>query len=134
MTLTATQTTASQASNPSLRKILLLDAATCLGMGLFLTVTAGFLSEYLGLPETFLFWAGIALLPCSALMVVTSRLGTSRNPPALLTWLVILGNAAWVVASVLTITLWFSPTLLGTLFVGAQAAVVAGLAALEYRA
>ena len=134
MSLTATQTSHVPAPGLSLRKILLLDAAIGLGMGLLLIVAAGALSALLGLPKGLIFWAGVALLPCAALMVLTSRLGTSNNPPALMTWLVILGNAAWVVASILSITLWFSPTLLGALFVSAQAVVVAALAMFEYRA
>lgn len=134
MSLTATQTSLAPASGISLRKILLLDAAIGLGMGLLLIVAAGALSALLGLPKSFIFWAGVALFPCAALMVLTSRLGTSHNPPALMTWLVILGNAAWVVASILSITLWFSPTLLGALFVSAQAVVVAALAVFEYQA
>jgi hypothetical protein len=134
MSLTATQTSLAPDSGLSLRKILLIDAAMCLGMGLLLMAASGALSTLLGLPKSFIFWAGAALLPCAALMVLASRLGASRNPPALMTWLVILGNAAWVVASVLSITLWFSPTLLGALFVSAQAIVVTVLAVFEYRA
>jgi hypothetical protein len=134
MSFTATQTAQTPAAGLDLRKILLLDAATGLGMGLLLILAAGALSPLLGLPQGFIFWAGIALLPCAALMALTSQLGSAPKPPIAMTWIVIVGNVAWITASVLCVTVWFSPTQLGALFVGAQAAVVAVLAVLELRA
>lgn len=134
MSLTATQIALAPVSGLILRKILLLDAVTCLGMWLLQMVAADALSGLLGSPKNFIFWAGVATLPCAALMVFASRLGSSRNLPAMMTWVVILGNAAWLVASVLSITTWFTPTLLGIVFVSAHAIVVVVLAVLEYRA
>ena len=102
-------------------------------MGLLLVSSAGVLSPWLGLPKDFVFGAGIALLMFFVLLWLASRAGGGAKPPVFATWLVILGNSAWVAASVLTITLWFSPTLLGAAFVSFQALVVLVLTVLEYR-
>ncbi|MBC3919182.1 hypothetical protein H8L32_16945 [Undibacterium sp. CY18W] len=133
-TSTDNASTASQAAaGISLRKILMFDAITCVAMGLLLISTSGLLSELLGLPRDFVLLAGVALFPCAALMLLTSRIGTQAQPPAALVWLIIIGNAGWVIASLLTMELWFSPTTLGMVFILAQAAAVVVLAVLEYR-
>jgi hypothetical protein len=129
---TVNQSASTPVATSVLRKVLLLDAATCVAMGLLLTLAARFLSALLGLPESFIFWAGIALFPCAALMALAGRVGSDISPPAWLVWVVILGNLGWVIASALTITLWFSPTTIGIAFVLIQAIAVAGLAGLEY--
>ena len=59
--------------------------------------------------------------------------GLQTPPNSNLVWLVILGNLAWLAASILVITVWFSPTSFGIAFVLFQAAVAAVLALLEYR-
>jgi hypothetical protein len=133
MTMTATQTQPSQTFGLGIRKILLLDALTGLAMGLLLVTSAAVLSPWLGLPQGFVFGAGVAVLLFFVMLWLASRAGTGIKPPVLVTWLVILGNTAWVVASVLTIALWFSPTLLGVAFVSFQALVVLVLTVMEYR-
>ncbi|MFZ6653746.1 hypothetical protein [Undibacterium sp. TJN19] len=115
------------------RTIFLFDALTCLAMGILLVAAAGVLSGLLGLPKNFIFMAGLALFPCAALMWFTSRAGTQEHPPAALSWLVIIGNVGWVIASILAIEVWFDATVLGMIFVAAQALVVVTLAVLEYR-
>jgi hypothetical protein len=129
----ATQILSSHVPSSFVRKILLLDALTCAVMGLLLVSVADILSGLLGLPKGFIFWAGLILFPCAALMWFTSRFGTKPNPPGPLLWIVILGNVAWLIASVLTVTTWFNPTGFGLAFVAFQAVVVVVLAALEYR-
>ena len=110
------------------RRVLLLDAATCAGMGLALALLAAPLEPWLGLPAEVLLYAGIALLPIAAFMAwVASR----ERVPAAGVWLVILGNAAWVLGS-LALFLAVSPTALGYAFVIAQALVVVALAEMEY--
>jgi hypothetical protein len=118
------------ASAPRLRRVLAFDAATCLLMGMVLLSAAAPLSALLGLPESLVFWAGAALLPCAGLMAVAAAL---RPPPPLLVWVVILGNAAWIAASVV-VTLVFEPTWIGVMFVVGQAAAVLLLLVLEQRA
>jgi hypothetical protein len=129
----AVQTLSSQIPGSFVRKILLLDALTCAVVGLLLVSIAEVLSGLLGLPKNFIFWAGLVLFPCAALMWFTSRFGTKANPPNPLLWIVILGNVAWIIASVLTVTTWFNPTGIGITFVAFQALVVIVLAAFEYR-
>lgn len=117
----------------SLRTILALDALTGLAMGLLLVATSGLLSGLLGLPKDFLFMAGASLFPVAALVVFTSRAGGEKKPPAFLVRIVILGNLGWVVASVLTMEVWFEPSVLGFVFVSVQALVVLAFSVLEYR-
>jgi hypothetical protein len=106
-----------------LRRTLALDAATCVAMGALLVAFQAPLAGLLGLPAGLLFYAGLALFPCAALMLAAHR---SRA----LAWLVVAGNAAWVAASV-AVLLVASPTALGYAFVIAQALAVAVLAWLE---
>ncbi|PXX37857.1 hypothetical protein [Undibacterium pigrum] len=117
----------------SLRTILALDALTGLAMGLLLVAAAGLLSGLLGLPRDFLFMAGASLFPVAALVGFTSRAGSDKKPPAFLVWVVILGNLGWVIASILTMEVWFEPTVLGFVFVSVQAVVVLAFSVLEYR-
>ena len=107
-----------------LRRTLAVDAATCAGFGVLLFLFHEPLAGLLGLPAAVLYHAGLALFPCAALMMI------ARNRHSL-SWVVVAGNAAWVVASV-ALLLLTSPTLLGYAFVIAQAVAVAVLAELEY--
>jgi len=107
-----------------LRNTLLLDAATCVATGALLSLASGPLSSLLGLPAALLFYAGLSLFPIAAFMLWTSL---ARPAPAV--WVVILGNAGWVLASVVVL-FGFSPTVLGYVFVIVQAAAVALLAEL----
>ena len=112
----------------NLRRILLIDAVTCLVTGLALALFATPLSSLLGLLQPLLFYAGLALLPTAALMVG----GAARAAvPVWGAWLIIAGNALWVLASVAVLFL-LSPQPLGYAFVIAQAVAVAVLAELEY--
>ncbi|MFZ6875799.1 hypothetical protein ACO0LF_27335 [Undibacterium sp. Di27W] len=117
----------------SLRIVLAIDALTSLAMGLLLVTTSGLLSGLLGLPRDFLFMAGISLFPVVALVGFTSRTGREKHPPALLVWITILGNLAWFIASVLTMEVWFAPSVAGFVFVSVQALVVLAFTVLEYR-
>lgn len=118
-----------RAGAPSLRAVLVLDAATCLLMGVLLVAAAGPLAALLGLPQALLFWAGIVLFPSAALMAATA---VTRRPLPGLVWLVIVGNAAWVLAS-LGVLMVFEPNALGIAFVLVQAVVVLVLLVLEKR-
>jgi hypothetical protein len=110
-----------------LRRVLLVDAGTCAGMGLFLALLAEPLAPMLGLPAALLFHAGLALLPIAAFM---AWVATREQPPLAGVKLVILGNAGWVAASV-ALLFFVSPTALGYAFVIGQAVIVAGLAEAE---
>jgi hypothetical protein len=115
---------------PTLRQVLALDAATGVAMGVLLVAAAAPLAGLLGLPPALLYWAGIVLFPCAALMLLAAA---SRPPPPALVWLIILGNAAWVIASI-GVLVMLQPNALGITFVLLQAAVVAVMTVLEKRA
>ncbi len=132
-TVNTVNTVNSQSSTFTLRKILLLDALTCLVMGLLLVVGDSFLSVQLALPKNFILVAGFLLFPCAALMWLTSRAGSQTNPPKPLVWVVVLGNAGWVIASLLSLEIWLEPNALGMAFIALQALAVLVLAGLEYR-
>ena len=113
----------------TLRKVLAFDAASCLAMGLAMCLASEALGRLFALPQPLVWWAGAVLFPCAALMLLAAW---PRATPAALAWLVVGGNAVWVVASVLVAAV-FAPSAIGTLFVLGQAAAVAALAFLEYR-
>jgi hypothetical protein len=108
----------------TINRLLLLDAITCALMGVALVSAAPHLSPLFELPQGLIYSAGLLLLPIALFMAVLSR---QVRPAAAGLWLVILGNAAWVVAS-LAVLAFTSPSALGTGFILLQAAVVAALA------
>lgn len=116
-------------SGALLPRVLKVDALTCVAMGLLLVAAHSTLSPLLGLPAALLQYAGLLLFPCAALMAWAGR---SARPASALVWLVILGNLAWVLASLLLAFVWFSPTVPGQAFLVVQALAVLGLAELEY--
>lgn len=129
-TTTNTMRAPQSARLPGLRTVLALDAASCLAMAVPLLAVPAMLSAWFGLPQALLFWAGLLLLPCAALMI---GLAAVRRPHTGLTRLVIAGNVAWVLAS-LVVPVVLSPTALGLAFVLVQAAAVLALLLLEQRA
>lgn len=110
-------------------KILAFDALTCALMGVVLTLSAGALAPLLALPRDLLFYAGCVLLPIAIFMAVLAR---QDRPWAAGVWLVIAGNAAWVLAS-LAVLLLTDPNMLGAGFLAGQALVVAVLALAEFK-
>ena len=111
-----------------LRRVLFVDAATCVATGALLTLDAAPLARLLGLPAALLFYAGASLFPCAALMLwVALREQLSRAGA----WIIIAGNVAWVVDSGLAL-IGTAPTALGYAFVIAQMLAVALLAELEF--
>ena len=111
-----------------LRRVLFVDAATCLATGALLSLDSGPLAPLLGLPAALLFYSGVSLFPIAAFMLWIALRGEILRPGV---WLVIAGNAGWVLGSA-AILLALAPTALGYAFVIAQALVVAALAELEY--
>lgn len=114
----------------TLKKVLNLDAVTCALMGVALTVAAVPLSTLLALPQSLLFYAGCLLFPIAAFMAVLAR---QAMPAPAGVWLVILGNAGWVLASFAVLAV-AGPNLLGIGFLIVQALVVALLALVEFNA
>lgn len=116
------------ASPHLLQTALRADAASCAIMGFALLLFAGNLSSLLGMPTDFLRACGLVLFPCAALMLVAAHY---PRPPAILLWLIVGGNIAWVLGSVL-LGFFLPLTALGQGFVLAQAFAVAVLAGLEF--
>ena len=116
--------------DPFLRLVLVIDAAVSGAAGLLMAAGAPFLAPLLGLPQSLLFWAGLALLPFAALLVGTARRGEA---PRLVVVDIIAINALWVAASFgLLLSGLVAPTPLGYAFVIAQAVAVALLAELQF--
>jgi len=118
----------SPATSLSLGRILRLDALTCTVLGLVLLVAHAGLSPLLGLPSPLLMVAGAVLLPCAVLMQIA---GADPGRRRALVWVIILGNLAWFVASLLVAFVLFEPTPLGLAFVLLQAAAAAALTVVE---
>lgn len=113
-----------------LRRVLGVDAATCVVMAVLLSLGSDLLAGVLELPRLLLELAGLSLFPIAAFIAwVAARRSLSRSN----VWIVIVGNVLWVLGSVvLLFSDSLSPSVLGYAFVIAQAATVALLAELEY--
>jgi len=113
-----------------LRRALLADAVFSGIAAVVLTLDAGALAPLLDLPEALLRETGLFLIAYTALV---GWLGTRQTMPKVLVAIVIAGNIAWTVAS---IVLLFSgavtPNLLGEFFVAAQAIATGVFAELQY--
>ncbi|MET0569558.1 MAG: hypothetical protein ABWZ74_10815 [Hyphomicrobiaceae bacterium] len=113
----------------SLRNVLLIDAATCALTGALLMFGARLLASITAIPPALLFYAGAILIPIAAFMAVTA---TRAALSPLAVWLIVAGNALWVVASIgLMIGPWIAPSVLGYAFIAGQAVAVAVLTMLE---
>ncbi|PVZ03438.1 hypothetical protein [Actinomycetospora cinnamomea] len=132
MTTTArtTATTTSADTQRGLRAVLRLDAVASGALGVAAAAGAGVLDTLLGLPAALLVGVGIFLVVyATGLVVLAARPAIPR--PA--TWIVVLGNSAWVLMSLgLVAGAWERLTVLGVVVVLAQAAAVAVFADLQY--
>jgi hypothetical protein len=115
---------------PALRRALLLDAAASGTMGVILVLAAAPAEPLLGLAASLLRGVGIILIPFAAHLVwIAARARDPRRSARGVVWT----NVLWTVASVAVLaTGVLRPTLLGEIFVLAQAAVVAGFAWVEH--
>ena len=116
--------------SPFLRRAILADAIFSGVSAVLLTFGAGELAPWLDLPEALLRETGLFLIAYATLV---GWLGTRQSMPKALVVIVIAGNAAWTVAS---IVLLFSgavtPNPLGEAFVAIQAVAVGAFAELQY--
>ena len=112
-----------------LKRVLILDSASCLFMGAILLAGGGDLSDLLGLSGSLVSGAGSLLIPLGLFIL---WLGTRSAAHPALVWLVIVGNVGWAAESLIVAFTTAGITGLGTLFVAGQGAAVAALAALEY--
>jgi len=113
----------------SLPLILRLDAAACAAMAAALLVAGRPLATLTGLPAAPMTGAGVAFVPCAALMMWAAAAPTRRS------WAIraiVLGNAAWAAASLAVLLPGVTaPNGMGVALVLAQAAAVAALALIE---
>lgn len=115
-----------------LRTVLKIDAMVTGVNALAYLAAADVLDGALGISGALLRSAGAALLAFAAAVYYTA----TRRPvrPAAVRGIVAV-NAVWVVDSLVALLAsWLTPTTAGTLWVTAQAAVVAGFAAVQHRA
>lgn len=111
------------------RAVLALDALVTGANGLVYVAAAGALDSLLGVPADFLRFIGVFLVAFAAIVWYVAR--REVVPPAGL-GAVAVANAAWVLASgVFMVGGWYSPSTVGTVWTGLQAAVVAVFAALQ---
>lgn len=121
--------TAGSDGGRALRLALKADAVASGGLGALALAAGGLLDGPLGLTRGFLVAVGVFLLAYAAFLVV---IATRSRVIAPAVWLVIVGNAAWVIASVVfTFVDWYPLTTLGVVVVLAQALVVAVLAEMQ---
>jgi hypothetical protein len=111
----------------SLKTVLRFDGALCLFMGIALIVLRNTISGPTGLSAAFLAWAGVLLLPVGLFILAVAA---PTPPPRLGVGLVVIGNALWVLASLVAVGV-IDPTGLGIALVLAQAVGVAIIAAVE---
>jgi hypothetical protein len=112
-----------------LKRVLLLDAAGCLAMAAVLVPGATMLAPWLGLERGLLVAAGAALAPLGLLIL---WIATRRSLHAWLVYLVIAGNLVWSADSLILLRLAPEISVLGLVFTGGQAGLVALLALLEW--
>lgn len=112
-----------------LRRVLLLDAVVSGTIGLVMLVGASLLESRLTLPAPLLQYVGISLLPYAAFVAWVAMRQTLSRP---IVWMVVGCNVLYAIDCVLLIaTGWVEPTVLGQLFVLAQALGVGLFAELQ---
>lgn len=117
-------------SSQLLRRALLADAAFSGISAVAMVLDAGALASFFNLPEALLRETGLFLIAYTALV---GWLGTRASVPKALVMLVVIGNAAWTLASIaLLLSGAVSPNLLGTIMILAQAIATGVFAELQY--
>jgi hypothetical protein len=117
-------------SSQLLRRALLADAVFSGVSAIAMVLGAGALASLLGLPEALLRETGLFLVAYTALV---GWLGTRMSVPKPLVMLVVVGNAAWTLASIaLLLSGAVSPNLVGTIVILAQAVATGVFAELQY--
>jgi hypothetical protein len=127
----ATTATHPESRSGPLSRWLLLDAAMSGSAGVALAAGGAWLNGVLGAPAAFLIPVGVFLVAYAGFLVLLTRIGA----PTPAVWLVIVGNAAWAVASVAVVLAdWLTLTTAGNVLTLAQAVAVALFAELQFTA
>lgn len=115
-----------------LENVLWIDAVTCVSMGLVLTSGGSLLQSLTGIPAALSLYAGLALFPIAAFMVLSAKRWLRG---AWAVHVIVIGNGLWVAASLaLVVGPWIEPNTLGIVFILFQAWVVLSLAVVEFQA
>jgi len=113
-----------------LRRALFADAIFSGISAIVMTLDAGALASFLSLPEALLRETGLFLIAYAALV---GWLGSPPSVPKALVTIVVIGNAAWTLASIaLLFSGAVSPNLLGEIVIVAQAIATGAFAELQY--
>ena len=113
-----------------LRRAIQADAIVTGAVALLQTFGAGLLAPLLNLPQSLVLETGLFLIAYTALV---GWLGTRASVPKALVVLVVVGNAAWTLASIaLLFSGAVSPNISGELMVVAQAIATGVFAELQY--
>ncbi|MFV0126878.1 hypothetical protein ACLGI4_04055 [Streptomyces sp. HMX112] len=115
----------------ALRRFLALDALVTAANGLAYAAASGPLGRLLGVDPALLLGVGVFLTLFAA---GVGHLASRREPPAAAVGLVVGANAAWAALSVAAPFTWLTSTIAGASWIPAQAAVVAGFAGLQWSA
>lgn len=115
---------------PLLRLALKLDAVVTGVNGAAYLALGGVLDSALGLPSPLLRAVGAFLLAFAALVWFV---GTRRTIHPAAAGTIVAANAGWALASVaMAILDWFSPSIVGSVWIALQAVVVATFAVLQF--
>ena len=113
-----------------LRRALFADAIFSGISALVMTLDAGALASLLHLPEALLRETGLFLIAYAALV---GWLGTRPSVTKALVMIVVIGNAAWTLASIaLLFSSAVTPNILGEIVIVAQAIATGAFAELQY--
>ncbi|MCB5168955.1 hypothetical protein LG634_29580 [Streptomyces bambusae] len=115
----------------ALRRVLGVDAVVTAGNGVGYAVFSGAVGRELGVGRGVLLGIGVFLVVFGA---GVGWLASRQRPPAGGVTFVVEANTAWVVASLVALGAWVSPTVAGAVWIVAQAAVVAGFALVQWLA
>ncbi|MFE7648808.1 hypothetical protein [Streptomyces phaeoluteigriseus] len=128
-TLTALARTAEPHS--ALRRFLALDALVTGANGVAYLAASGPLGRLLGVDSALLLPLGLVL---TVYAVAVGLLASRARPAALPVKAVVEVNLAWAALSLVALALWLSPTATGAVWTVLQAVTVAGFAALQHLA
>lgn len=116
--------------SPFLRRVLLLDASTCLITGMVMLTASGTVERLLAIPAPLSRVLAVVLLIFGGLV---AWVGTRRHLMRSAVWAIVTLNALWAVESLLTLAFgWLDPNALGRAFIIVQAVAVAVIAELQF--
>jgi hypothetical protein len=115
---------------PFLRRVLLLDASTCLITGMVMLTASGTVERLLAIPAPASRVLAVVLLVFGA---AVAWVGTRRDLMRSAVWAIVTLNVLWAVESLLALAFgWLDPNALGRAFILVQGVAVAVIAELQF--